>query len=80
MGTRLSLRPLSQEGIADRKTSGATRREIALSYPAAGRIHRKQRASEYRHFPALLAAVATADRFSQRARTDNLPSFHHGFY
>ena len=28
---------------ADRITSGATRREIALSYPAAGHIQRKQR-------------------------------------
>ena len=38
------------------------------------------RASEYRHCPTLSAPVATPDRFSQRARTDNLPSFHYGYY
>jgi len=67
---------------ADRITSGAPRREIALSYPAAGRIQRKQQCTHRSTDIALPCPplFATPDRFSQRARTDNLPSFHYGFY
>jgi hypothetical protein len=77
MGTRLSLRPLSHEGIADRITSGATRREIAMSYPIAGRIYRKQLTRiGLPTFPCPIPLFATLRRFSQRAPPDNLSLFH----
>ena len=53
-----------------------------MSYPAAGRIYRKQRYAHRRTGITLPCQplLATPCRFSQAARTDNLPSFHYGFY
>jgi hypothetical protein len=58
------------------------RREIAMSYPAAGRIYRKQRCARRSTdiTRPTLPLFATRYRFSQRAPPDNLPLFHYGFY
>jgi hypothetical protein len=59
------------EGIADCITSGATRREIAMSYPTAGRIYRKQLTRiGVPTFPCPVPLFATLRRFSQRAPPD----------